>query len=152
VKLFFRKIGNIYHLDSGDDSHIKNGEIVSAEIKRPRNYKFHKKYFALLNYAFSIWEPEEPEFKSKLVNKYFGKNFDRFREDIICLAGYYDIVPTINGQVRPRAKSISFGRMDEDEFHELYSKTIDVILKHVLHNYTHEDIDRVVEEIIGFDS
>lgn len=149
MKVFLRKIGNIYHLDSGDDSHIKNGEVVSAEIKRPRNYEFHKKYFALLNYAFGVWEPEE--YKSKTVNKYFGKNFDRFREDITCLSGYYELVPTIDGQVRARAKSISFGKMDEDEFQELYSKTIDVILKHVLHNYTHEDIDRVIENIVGFD-
>ena len=147
MKIYLRKIGNIYQVDSGDDTNIKNGEIVSAEIKRPRNYKFHKKYFALLNYAYSVWEPVSIEHKGKVAEK----SFDRFREDIVILAGYYETVVNIKGDVKAQAKSISFGKMEEYEFEQLYSKTIDVILKHVLDGYTREDIDRVIEEIIGFD-
>lgn len=144
--LYFRKTNNIFIVDSGEDT-IKNGEIVSAEIKRPRNYEFHKKFFALLNYAFECWEPEDLTYKGKPV----GKNFDRFRKDIITLAGYYDLVTNIKGEVKAEAQSISFGKMKEDEFEQLYSKTINVIIKQVLTNYTREDVDRVIENIIGFD-
>ena len=147
MKLYLRKIGNSYIVDSGDDSDIKQGEVVSAEIKRPRNYRFHKKYFALLNYAFGIWEPECLEYKGKMV----GKSFERFREDITILAGYYTLTENIKGEVRAEADSISFGKMDDDKFAALYSKTIDVLLKHIFKNYTREDVDKVVDNIIGFD-
>lgn len=143
--LYLRKTNNIFIIDSGDDT-IKNGEIVSAEIKRPRNYEFHKKFFALLNYAYECWEPGDIEYKGKLV----GKNFDRFRKDITILAGYYEVVTNIKGEAKAEPKSISFGSMSEDEFAELYSKTVDVIIKHILKNYTREDIDHVIENIIGF--
>ena len=148
MKLYLLKVGNVYVLDSGDDdSDIKQGEIVSAEIKRPRNYRFHKKYFALLNYAFGVWEPGCLEYKGKPV----GKSFDRFREDITILAGYYTLTENIKGEVRAEADSISFGKMEDDEFASLYSKTIDVLLKHIFKNYTREDVDKVVDNIIGFD-
>ncbi len=147
MKIYLRKIGNIYQVDSGDDTSIKNGEIVSAEIKRPRNYRFLKKYFALINYAYSIWTPEEREYKGIPAEK----NIDRFREDITIMAGHYEMVITVKNEIRYIAKSISFGSMDENKFEQLYSKTIDVLLKHVFSNYTREDIDMVVENIIGFD-
>jgi hypothetical protein len=147
VKLYLRKVGNTYIVDSGDDTDIKNGEIVSAEIKRPRNYRFLKKYFTLINYAFGVWEPECLDYNGQPV----GKSFDRFRDDITILAGYYTLSENIKGEPKAEAKSISFGKMQEDEFSCLYSKTIDVILKHVLRNYTREDVDSVVDNIIGFD-
>ncbi|MCK5603540.1 DUF1367 family protein [Candidatus Pacearchaeota archaeon] len=147
MKIYLRKIGNSYIVDSGDDSDIKNGEVVSAEIKRPRNYRFLKKYFTLMNYAFGVWEPDCLEYNGKPV----GKSFERFREDITILSGYYTLTENIKGEVRAEAKSISFGKMDDDEFACLYSKTIGVLLKHVLKNYTREDIDNVIDNIIGFD-
>ena len=146
MKLYLRRIENSYIVDSGDDSNIKPGEIVSAEIKRPRNYEFHKKYFTLMQYAFGIWEPECLEYKGQQV----GKSFDRFREDITILSGFYTLTENIKGEVRAEAKSISFGKMEDDEFAKLYSKTIDVLLKHVFKNYTREDIDKVVDNLIGF--
>lgn len=147
MKIYLRKIDHAYIVDSGDDSNIKNGEIVSAEIKRPRNYKFHKKYFALINYAYSIWTPEEKQFNGIAAEK----SLDRFRKDIMILAGYYEIVINVKNDVRFIAKSISFGSMEEDDFEKLYSKTIDVLLKHVFDNYTRKDVDEVVMNLIGFD-
>ena len=147
MKFYLRKINDVTYIrDSGEDS-IKVGEVVSCEIKRPRNYKFHKKFFSLLNYAFSIWEPETVN----LDNTPVGKNFDHFRDNITILAGYYEAVMGVDGEAHLKAKSISFGKMGEDEFASLYSKTIDVILKHILVNYTREDLDRVFENIIAYD-
>ena len=147
MKFYLRKINDVTYIrDSGEDT-IKVGEVVSAEVKRPRNYKFHKKFFSLLNYAFSIWEPEAVN----LDNTPVGKNFDHFRDNIIILAGYYEAVMGIDGKAFLKAKSISFGKMGEDEFTCLFSKAIDVILKHILVNYTREDLDRVFENIIAYD-
>ena len=147
MKIYLRKIGNSYIVDSGDDADIKNGEIVSAEIKRPRNYRFHKKYFALMNYAFGVWDPDCLEFNGRPV----GKSFEQFRKDITILAGYYTLSENIKGEPKAEADSVSFGKMREDEFSCLYSKTIDALLKYVLKNYTLEDVDKVIDNIIGFD-
>jgi len=106
---------------------IKFGEVVKGEFKRVRNYKFHKKYFALLSLAFDNWEPGE-------IDSKFGKpekNFDRFRADLTILAGFYDVTVRLDGSTRIEPKSISFAAMDNDEFDRLYNATIDVLIKHV---------------------
>jgi len=79
------------------------------------------------------------------------KNFDRFRKDIAILAGFYEATFRLNGDVRLEAKSISFHSMSEDEFEELYTKTIDVIVKHVLNNYTDEMLRSVLEQVEAFE-
>jgi hypothetical protein len=120
---------------------LKTGDGVMGEFKRPRNYAFMKKWFALVNYAFEMWEPPEdaPE-----------KNFDRFREEMTMLAGYYQEVPSVKGGTRIQARSISFASMDEDTFADLYDKTILAILKWVLKTYKRSDIDRVMSEVAKF--
>lgn len=125
---------------------LKVGAPISAEVKQPRNYEFHKKYFALLALGFDYFEPEANEYKGHPVEK----NFERFRHDIAILAGYYTFVTDIKGEVKAQAKSISFGSMSQEEFESLYSKTIDVLLKYVLRNYSEEELRIAVDQIVGF--
>ncbi len=125
---------------------LKSGEVIKATVTRPRNYDFHKKLFALLDVAYDAWEIEPVEYKGVPIEK----NKTRFRKDITIMAGFYEMVVNVKGEVRAQAKSISFASMSEDEFSELYSKIIDVILKRVLKNYTRADLDRVVEEVMSF--
>ena len=131
---------------------LKMGQPVKITIRRVRNYDFHKKYFALLNYAFEIWEPPEhgagSAWKEKMV---IEKNFDRFRKDIIIRAGFYEATYRLNGDVRFEAKSISFHNMSEEEFADLYALTLDVIIKHVLTGYTEETLKEVLAHIEGFE-
>lgn len=56
----------------------------------------------------------------------------------------------MRGDVRLIAKSISFGSMGQDEFTALYDAVANVILSRVLRTYTREDLDTVVEKILGF--
>lgn len=125
---------------------IKDGTVLSCEIKKVRNYKFHKKWFALLNLGFEYFEPVNNQYKGHDVEK----NFDRFRHDITILAGYYTFVYDVQGNPKALAKSISFGSMNQEEFEQLYSKTIDVLLKKVMTRYTKEELDNAINEIIGF--
>jgi hypothetical protein len=126
---------------------IKAGEIVKLTLSRVRNYKFHKKFFSLLNLAFDYWNPTGPPNKWNIEPE---KNFDRFRKDVIVLAGYYDATHRLNGDVRIEAKSISFASMSEDEFEKLYSACVDVILKHVCVQYDGKMLDQVVDQIMAF--
>ncbi|MGR3303782.1 MAG: DUF1367 family protein [Candidatus Scalindua sp.] len=117
---------------------IKTGEGITVKYSKKRKLWFHRKYFALLNLGFDAWEPDGE------------KSFERFRKDIVILTGHYSLVTNIKGESRAEAKSISFGNMSEDEFEEVYSITIDVLIKHVMKNYTRDDVDSVVNELLGF--
>lgn len=125
---------------------LKLGAGVTVEIKRHRNPAFHRKFFALLNIAFDAWEPVAATYKGETV----GKNFDQFRNDIVVLAGHYEMAVNLRGETRLTAKSISFASMGQDEFEDLYSATVNVILARILTNYTRDDIDNVVANVIGF--
>jgi hypothetical protein len=138
--------------DRGLLSKIKIGQPVRLKYTQVRNYQFHKKYFALLNLAFDYWEPPEGGMGSAWKDKIdIEKNFDRFRKDIIIRAGYYEATYRLNGDIRFEAKSIAFGNMSEDEFEELYTKTIDVIVKHVLEGYSDEMLRSVLEQVEAFE-
>jgi len=125
---------------------MKIGAAVRATVKQQRNPRFHRKYFALLNLAFDHWEPIEATYKGQVV----GKNFDQFRNDIVCLAGFGEVAINLRGETRVTAKSISFGSMAQDEFDDLYNATVNVILKHVLTNYSRDDLDEVIDRLAGF--
>lgn len=125
---------------------LKLGAGVTVTVKRHRNPGLHRKYFALLNFAFDAWEPEDKEYKGQPV----AKNFDQFRNDVTVLSGFYETAITLRGETRLTAKSISFANMSQEEFERLYDATITVVLKHVLKNYTREDLDRVIEELLRF--
>lgn len=121
---------------------IKTGEPTRLTFKRVRNYEFIKKYFALLNFVFDLWEPE---------NAVGEKCFSQFREDIIILAGYYHRYIRLDNSTRIKAKSISFGSMSEEEFETLYTKTIDVIIKHLTTHYTADTLRETVAMVEAFE-
>lgn len=125
---------------------LKDGAIIRADFKKMRNPAFHRKYYALLNFAYENWEPSAQTYKDQVVEK----NFDRFRKDIAILAGFGFPTYNIRGEMRMEAKSISFASMDEVEFEKLFQSTITVIMKHILTNYTQEDIQNVVNQLLDF--
>lgn len=151
MKAFVRKVpGALLIPDDQESSEalkkMKTGDVIAVEWHHPRNYNFHKKFFAMLKLGFDSWEPQTLEHKGMTIEK----NFDRFREDIIIAAGFYDVVINLRGEARAKAKSISFGSMSEQEFGELYNKAADVLLNLVLKKYTRDDLDRVVQELMNF--
>ncbi|MEJ1365643.1 MAG: DUF1367 family protein [Candidatus Sedimenticola sp. (ex Thyasira tokunagai)] len=104
----------------------------------------------LAKFAYEHWEPgeiEDPRLKGAIPEK----SFDRFRKDLTILAGHYDAFYRIDNTVKVEAKSIAFWSMDEEEFEQLYSSTINAVLKHILKNYTRDDLDTVVDQLMmGF--
>jgi hypothetical protein len=129
---------------------FKSGAPLTCKITKmsKRNYGFHQKWWTLVEYAYEHWEPGQIETSDGYVTP--QKTLENFRKDMIILAGYYNSHFTVDGGLRIEAKSISFGSMDQDEFEKLYSATIDAVLEHVLANYTNEDLDSVVMNILGY--
>jgi Protein of unknown function (DUF1367) len=127
---------------------LGDGEMVRLSYARPRNTKFHRKFFAMLNVGFEHWEPSRKHRTHK--GKPITKNFERFREDITILAGFYEQTIDLKGRMKLTATSIAFANMTEDEFEGLYNAVAQVLLTQVLTNYQRNDLDRVVEELIRF--
>lgn len=127
---------------------IKIGAIVSVDASAMRSYEYHKRFFKLLDIAFNYWEPGE-------INSEYGspiKSFDRFRKDIIILAGYYHTEIRIDGSVRVSANSMSFAKMDQDTFYKLYNNVLTVIIEKisVLNTMTREEINDLVDKFLEF--
>lgn len=131
---------------------LKTGQGVRASIKRARNVRFHRKAFALFKLAFDSWEPETTQtYKGEAVSK----DFDRFRKDMTILAGFYRAVYNARGQVRLEAESLSFASMDEGRFEKVFRAVLTVVWNRVLRNFGYEtegDVERVIEELMRFDS
>ncbi len=155
MKGYFRKMpGGILAPDDDATAEwlqtkVKTGSAVSGEFVQPRNYEFHKRYFALLNFAFESWEPSLGEHNGMPVQK----NFERFRKDITIACGFYDVVSNIKGEVRAEAKSISFASMKEDEFQKLYQSTITLLIGkyQVLTGYKDwQEVDEIINQLLRF--
>jgi len=119
--------------------YLKNiavGETYRVEIRKPRNIQFHRKFMALIKIA---WENQD---------KYDA--FTTVRKEIIMRAGFYTEHHHLTGKISYEAKSIAFANMDELEFADLYSKSIDVILQYFMPDTDAESLNQAVEEVIGF--
>lgn len=148
--LYFTKRNGIFLPSSESDAEIiaalPNGEMYRVKIEKPRNSKFHRKYFALLDILFELFNPPSVSFKGEPV----VKNRERFRKDIAIACGHYDLVVNLKGEVRAEAKSISFSKMDDVEFAQLYSRTIDYGLQKIAVDKTRDQLEAWVQSILDF--
>jgi hypothetical protein len=106
-----------YPSDFDEKKKLKLGEIYSAEIRRERNYQFHKKFMALCKLGSE---------NSKNVEM----PFDAYRKYITMKAGYFKTYKTPKG-VMIEPESISFGDMDEDKFNEVYHRVLEIIIEDI---------------------
>ena len=155
--IFLSKTANNFLRPCDEDAHryIKSldiGQDIRCKVTKARNLKFHRKYMALLRHAFECFEPQDVEIPAHIAAHGITpeKNFDRFRKDIAILSGFYTASIRVNGDIQMEAKSIAFANMSEDEFAVLYNKTIDTILKYVLKNYSKDDLELVVQEVLEY--
>jgi len=149
-ELFLRKLYDTFVPVDKASAEIMGTLEMNSEFKavltKPRNIRFHKKFFALVNFAYEHWEMPVNEYKGVQINK----NRERFRKDLTIMAGFGFPVVNVKGDVRYEAQSISFANMDASEFEQLYSRFIDVILQKILTGYTRDDLDTVVNKVLGF--
>lgn len=123
---------------------LKNGNYKCRKFTRDRDLPKHKRWWAMVNFAYDHWDVDETDGIMKMC-------FDDFRKKIIILCGYSRQVWSLDGTFTVEAESISFKKMDDVKFDELYKKTVQVILTHVLRNYTEDDLNEVILQILRFD-
>ena len=125
----------------GDDDYeakkkLKLGQTYSVEVKVVRNVDFHRKYFALIAYAWEfLTEQEIANFKTK----------ENFRKYLEIAAGHCDVLypPRLQEFVEiPRC--ISFSSMDNASFSDLYQRVKDVIFSIIGNRVTQDEFERLL--------
>ncbi|WP_407330578.1 DUF1367 family protein [Enterovibrio sp. 27052020O] len=88
----------------------------------------------------------------KRANLEVEKSFEAYRKWVVMEAGFYTVAHYPNGTVRKEAKSISFAKMDNNEFDELYRACVNVIWNHTLFAYfdSQAELDAAVNRLMGF--
>ena len=125
----------------GDDDYdekkkLKLGQTYSVEVKVARNVDFHRKYFALISYAWEFLNEQETErFRTK----------ENFRKYVEVAAGHCDVIfhPRLQEYVEI-PKSISFGKMDNAEFSDLYQRVKDVIFSIIGDRVSEKEFERLL--------
>ena len=99
---------------------LKFGEVYEVSVKLKRNYQFHKLYFSLIKTAW--------EYQNEKRQAFFKNDIERFRKSVEIAAGHSDVVWNIKLKTEVEVpKSISFEKMDEIEFKDLYEKVKNVL-------------------------
>ncbi len=134
--------GNLWPVDDMDAEKLKRfktGEHYEIEIKLSRNPAFHRKVFAFFNFCFAHWKGGN-EFQCET------KQFDVFRNHLTVLAGFYDVMPNINGKPRVEAQSLSYASMKQDEFEKCYVALTNAAMQHVFNTAD----ERTYNQLISF--
>jgi len=116
-------------------SKVKTGDSVVVEIRRPRNLRHHRKFWALVNLVFNNQEHYESP--------------DHLVAALKTTVGHCDLVPSKDGSTMVALpKSIAFHRMDQTAFEAFYDKCIDVIARHFLPGVDSDALRAEVEELL----
>lgn len=111
---------------------IKENDLVAVEIKRRRNLKMHRLFWALMQ---KIYENQETYSSPEEVAAAFK-----------VAAGHCDFVQTPRGLVGV-PKSISFAKMDQAEFRAFFDKALDYLTTVVIPGLNRDDLEREVMEM-----
>jgi len=112
-----KKGGAIYGFDLEAEEAIKKFpvmELLELDIVRPRNVKFHRKFFAMLNIIVQNYH--EPITVEDVLTHVKSE------------LNYWDAIMVGNTHYK-KYKSISFAKMDEDSFGEFYNRAVNVCMK-----------------------
>ena len=129
----------MYDSDYDEKQRLKLGETVLCDITKPRNYEFHKKFFALVRMTYQ----NLPERLHSMLNI-------RSEDDMLtCLKLDLGLATVIyqGGRHLIKVGSISFASMDETGFETFYRNCIDVILTKYLRGTDRQDL---IDEIERF--
>jgi hypothetical protein len=96
---------------------LKKNQTVSFDYKdkKQRSYQYHRFYFAML--------------KAVLGNQTHFRTIDNLHEVVKYRAGLYETIVPLRGEPFIKTKSISFDKMDCDQFNEFMKHAKDVCVE-----------------------
>lgn len=116
---------------------VKMGALVTVEIKRPRNAKMLRLYWALVGL---VWE--------NVDNEVYPTTESLHRAFKRCL-GVVEEYRMPNGKVFEDTGSIAFDRMSQQDFDAFFNRVCDMVSKHFLPGVTDAELRREVSQMTG---
>jgi len=138
--LVYKRLGSLHPCDDeGVEalSKLAQREVVKITYTKPRNLKFTRKFFKMLEIIFHNQEHYKTQ-KALLHVCKMG-------------VGHYDVIEKMDGSVSLDPKSISFANMDDTEFSRFYNRAVDWMLAEIIPDLRRDDLDAEVEaELMEF--
>lgn len=131
----------LYDEDYDEKKKLKLGATYEITVKLARNLQFHRKYFKLLSLAW--------EYQNEITTeRFFNNDFEKFRKTVEIAAGVCDTIYSIDRkEFIDIPKSISFDKMDEIEFRNVYEKVKNVLYSIFLKRISIEEFEK---QLINF--
>lgn len=147
--------GSLVPLDADEAGKLvrfKVGASISAEVKAIQNGLFHRKLMKLFRHCYEHFEAS-PRAPRMWRGHEVKVSYDKFREDLTILAGYFTVVYNINGELRLVADSLSFAKCSPEKRERIYSDVIDAALKHVFQglDMTQDHLRAIIDQLLQFD-
>lgn len=129
----------MYDSDLDEKHRLRIGDAVLCKITKPRNYEFHKKFFALVRLVYL----NLPEHLHEQLNVWSEEDMlAAIKLDLgLATTQIYD------GREVIKLGSISFAKMDETEFQRFYDRCVYLVQYKYLKG---TDRESLLEEIGGF--
>ena len=115
-------------------SKFRQGDIVTADIRRPRNPKHNAKFWVLMD---TVWQSTE------IQDRYASPR--ALAKAIELALGYFDTIELPDGTRGQAIHSLNFESMSQDDFSEFYQQAIDVIVEQLVPHLNRDDLAREVE-------
>lgn len=123
----------LYDSDLDAKKRLKIGSAVKCKISNPRNYEFHKKFFAMIRLTFD-------NLPAHLAEKWNINSEEdmlrRFKRDL----GYYTNTINEYGEHEIEYLSISFAAMEQHDFEDFYRQCINLVLYKYIRGIDKEDL------------
>lgn len=128
----------LYDSDLDMKRRLRVGSVVRCRVGNPRNYEFHKKFFALVRLTFD-------NLPSRLAELWKIHNEEdmlrRFKRDL----GYYTATYNERDEREIEYRSISFSAMEQHEFERFYNQCIDLVLAKYIKGLDKQDLITEIE-------
>lgn len=134
MKIFVAK--NLTSLVPVDDigrealKRFKQGEIITVDLKKPRNPQFHRKFFAMLKIIFE--------------NQEYFSSLESLRHVCLIEIGECELIRMKGGKEYYKPHSMNFASMDELAFGLLYDKAVQWVITTVIPGLEAKGLDDMV--------
>lgn len=137
--ILMRKVlGTLRPIDAQGDEILKgipNDAILKVTVKRPRNVRQHRLYWALVTLLH--------ENQSRYATP------EELSDVIKCAVGHCTVVVKTDGTEIRIPKSISFSKMDQDSFRVFFDRVIELAVTRIIPGLSRDDLRREVLEMVG---
>lgn len=114
---------------------IGQGMDVVIAIKRARNSRQHRLYWALMSLIY----PQQERYAT----------VEQLSNAIKCAVGWCDEIPLKRHRVMAIPKSISFANMKQADFEEFFDKVINLVVTKILPGVEQQDLKDRLSDMVG---